>query len=113
MKGVQVAVFGMRCIDLNNNTLKIIGTHFSNNKILKAGKKIYKAVIDIQRVLIKWKMRNFTLEGKMVIFKTIVISKIVFPSSITTVAKHIVKEIEKIRKTFFWKNSTPKIKHED
>ena len=35
LKGVQVAVCGLRCIDLNNNTLKILGTHFSYNKKLK------------------------------------------------------------------------------
>ena len=28
LKGVQVAACCMRCIDLNNNTLKILGTHF-------------------------------------------------------------------------------------
>ena len=32
LKGVQVAVFRMRYIDLNINTLKISGTHFSYNK---------------------------------------------------------------------------------
>ena len=29
LKGVQVAACGMRCIDLNNDTLKIWVTHFS------------------------------------------------------------------------------------
>ena len=32
LKGVQVAVCGMRCIDLNKDTLKILSTHFSHNK---------------------------------------------------------------------------------
>ena len=40
LKGVQVAVCGLRCIDLNNDTLKILGTHFSYNKKLKEEKKI-------------------------------------------------------------------------
>ena len=75
---VQVAVCGLRCIDLNNDTLKILGTHFSNNDKLKEEKIFYKTVIDIQRVLKIWKMKNLTLEGKTAIFKTIVISKIVF-----------------------------------
>ena len=35
LKGVQVAVCGLRCIDLNNDTLKILGTHFSYNEKLK------------------------------------------------------------------------------
>ena len=34
-KGVQVAVCGLRYIDLNNDTLKIVGTHFSYNEKLK------------------------------------------------------------------------------
>ena len=48
LQGVQVAVCGMRCIDLNNDTLKILGTHCSYNK---RGKNIFKAIADIQRVL--------------------------------------------------------------
>ena len=47
LQGVQVAVYGMCCIDLNNDTLKKLGTHCSYNK----GKKNFKAVADIQRVL--------------------------------------------------------------
>ena len=35
LKGVQVAVCGMRCIDLNSDTLKMLGIHFSYNKKLK------------------------------------------------------------------------------
>ena len=88
------------------------GTHFSYNEKLKEEKIFYKTVTDIQRVLNIWKMRNLTLEEKIAIFKTIVISKIVFQSFIATVPKHIINELEKIQKAFLWKNSTPKIKHE-
>ena len=57
-------------------------------------------------------MRNFTLEGRIVIFTTLAISKIVLQSMITPVPRHIVNELEKIQKTFLWKNSSPKIQHE-
>ena len=40
LKGAQVAIFSMRCIDLNNNRLKILATHFSYNKKLKEEKKL-------------------------------------------------------------------------
>ena len=58
------------------------------------------------------KMRNLTLKGKIIIFKTLAISKIVFQSLITPVPRHIVNELEKLQKAFLWKNSPPKIKHE-
>ena len=112
LKGVQVAVCGMRCTDLNIDTLKILGTHFSYNKKLKEEKNFYKIVTDIQRVLKIWKMRRLTLEEKIVIFKRITISKIVFQAFITTVAKHIFNGLKKMQKAFFWNNSSPKIKHE-
>ena len=38
LKRVKVAICGMRCIDLNNNTLKILGTHLLQQKI-ERGKK--------------------------------------------------------------------------
>ena len=59
-----------------------------------------------------WKIRNLTLEGKIVIFKTLAISKIVLQLLITPVRRHIVNELEKIQKTFLWKNYSPEIKHE-
>ena len=40
LKGVQVAVCGLRFIDLMNDTLKILGTLFSYNEKLKEEKKI-------------------------------------------------------------------------
>ena len=88
LKGVQVAVCGLRCVDLNNDTLKILGTHFSYNEKLKEEKNFYKTITDIQRVLNIWKMRKLTLEGKIAIFKTIGISKNFSQSFTATVPKH-------------------------
>ena len=48
LKGVQVAVCGIRCIYLNIDKLKIIGTHFSYNEKLRVEKNFYKIVTDMQ-----------------------------------------------------------------
>ena len=40
LKSVQVTVCGLRYIDRNNDTLKILGTHFYYNEKLKEEKKI-------------------------------------------------------------------------
>ena len=63
LKEVQVAVCGMCFIDLNIDTLKILGTHLSINEKLKEEKNFYKIVANMQRVLKIWKMRKLTLEG--------------------------------------------------
>ena len=92
----------MRCIDLNIDTLKIFGTQFSYNENLKEEKDFYKFIRNMERVLKTQKMRNLTQEGKIVSFKTIAISKIVFQVFITTVPKVIVNELRKIQKVFFF-----------
>ena len=40
LKGVQVAVCGLRSIDLNNDTLKMLCTYFSYNEKLKDENKV-------------------------------------------------------------------------
>ena len=50
LKEVHVTDCGMRCIDLNNDTLKILGTHFSYNQKLKEERNFYISVTNIQRV---------------------------------------------------------------
>ena len=72
----------MRCVDLKNDTLKILRTDFSYNEKLREDINFCTTATNIQQVLEIWKMRNLTLEGKMVIFKTLAISKVVFQSLI-------------------------------
>ena len=57
-------------------------------------------------------MRNLTLEGTILVFKTLAILKIVFLALLLKIPCQVVKELEKIQKFFLWKNSAPKIKHE-
>ena len=78
MRSQVLAVFGMHCVDLKNDTLKILRTHFSYNEKLKDERNFYTTVTNIQQALKIWKMRNLTLEGEFAIFKTHAISKIVF-----------------------------------
>ena len=96
-----MAVCSMRCLDLNNNAIKVFGTPFRYNEKLKDEIYFYATVTDIERVLKIWKIRSLILEGKIVIFKSIAISKIVFLSLIAIVSKHIVKVLEKSTKELF------------
>ena len=45
-------------------------------------------------------MRNLTLEGKIVTFKTIAISKMIFQSFTTTLPKYIINDLRKTQKVF-------------
>ena len=47
-------------------------------------------------------MRRLTLEGKIIVFKTLAISKIVFLSLTSKVPTEIISELGRIQATFLW-----------
>ena len=56
-------------------------------------------------------MRNLALEGKVTIFKTVAISKIMHLSLVTNAPPQIIDELNKIQKKFIWNGGEPKIKY--
>ena len=87
LKGVKVAVCGIQCVDLVLDTIKILGTHFCYNEKLKEERNFCLTIANTQRVLKLWKLRNLTLEGKILIFKTLTLSKIIFQAFVTELEK--------------------------
>ena len=105
-----MAVCGIQCVDLVSDTIKILGTHFSYNEKLKEERNFCLIIANIRRVLKLWKLQNLTLEGKILIFKTLALSKIIFQAFATPIPIYVVTELEKVQKSFLWQNSTSKIK---
>ena len=68
LNGVKVEVGSMQCVDLVLDTIKISETHFPYNKKLKQEGNFCLIIANIQRVLKLWKLRNLTLEGRILDF---------------------------------------------
>ena len=56
-----------------------------------------------------WKWRGLTLAGKVTIFKTMAISKIVFASFLSTVPNAVITKMDEIQKYFLWNGKSPKV----
>ena len=80
-----MALCGMQCIIINEETVKILGINFSHNKKLEEEKSFNNHIAKIENFLRVWRMRDLTIEGKIVIFKSLAISKIVHLALIKTV----------------------------
>ena len=111
LKGVKVALCGMKNIDLNNETVKILGIHFSYNKKLEQEENFISHITKIENILKIWRMRKLTIEGKITVFKSLAISKIIHLALITSVHSSTVKQLNKIQQHFIWGGKSSKIKH--
>ena len=96
LKSVKVAFCGMKCTDLCSDAIKITGIYFSYNKKKRNEKKNFASITKIQNVLKVWRTPRFTFEGKIIVFKTLTISKIVFLSWISKAPTEIISELERI-----------------
>ena len=101
-----MAACSIKCIDLTTETIKTLGVHLSCNQ------KFLESITKMQNVLHLRKMRIITLEGKITVFNTPVLSKIVYLTLITPFSKQLIEAIHKTQKVFIWNNFIPKIKHE-
>ena len=72
-----MTVCGIKCIGLTTETIKFLGVHISYNQKLQIQKNFVKSITNMQIVLNLWRTRNITLEEKIIIFKTLVLSKVV------------------------------------
>ena len=107
-----MAVCGIQSVDLTRDAIKILGVYFSYNINLMNQKNYCQAITNIHGILKLWRMRNLSIKDKIVVFKTLAISKLVYLALLTVIPDHITDEVTKIQKSFIWNDSSPKIKHE-
>ena len=74
LKGEKVAICEVNSIDLAQETIKILGLHFSYNKKLIDEKNFVSHIKSIENLLQIWKMRTLSIERKINIFKALAIS---------------------------------------
>ena len=71
-----MAVCSVQTVDLTKDAIKILGIYFSYNINLMNQKNYCKAITSIHGILKLWRMRNLSIEGKIVVFKMLAISKL-------------------------------------
>ena len=111
LNGVQVALCGMKCVNLYNETVKILGAHFSCNKNLEQDENFCEYIVKIENILKLWRMRQLTLEGRITLFKSLAVSKIIHLSLITKLHNNTIDLLHKIQKNFIWHGKKAKIRH--
>ena len=111
LKGVKLALCGMKCINLNNDVIKIlvIKICYSYDKKLENEKNYLNCITKCQNVLNTWRMRNLSLLGKISIFKILAFSKIIHLTLVTSVPSSANDFLNKIQKDVLWGTKSVKV----
>ena len=102
---------GKDCINLTEDVIKILAIYFSYNKKLEQEKNFLNYIVKIQNILKLWKVRNLTIEGRVVAFKSLAISKLSHLALVTEIPTTTINLLTKIQMEFIWKGKNPTIKN--
>jgi hypothetical protein len=111
LRGDQVTVRTLKCIDLTQNFMKILGISFSYNKSIYIKQNFSDVIEKIHDALSLWKWRNLSLIGKITIFKTMALSKIVYVSFLSSIPLTITNKVIELQDDFIWDGKRSSIKH--
>ena len=75
LKRAIEAVCGSKLVGLTVDTIKILGVHFSYNKEARILKNLFVIIRNIQKFICLWNSKNLSLEGRILIFKTLSFQK--------------------------------------
>jgi len=83
--------------------VKILGVYFTLDIRIKEEMNYKEILSKIKRLLGWWKQRDVSLMGKVHLLKTYALSKLNYVSSVLTVPKWVMSDVEKITFEFLWK----------
>ena len=68
-------------------------------------------IFKIENILKLWRLRQLTLEGRITVFTSIGVSKVIHLLLITKLHNNTIDLLYKIQKNFIWQGKKTKIKH--
>ena len=110
-KGQSSKPIQCKWINLNQNSIKILGAHFCYNKQLDEKMNFYQVTTDCRTLLNIWKQRWLSLAGKIQAFKSLIASKPVYIATMKNIPPQFLDDLQLLHKEFIWDGKRPKVKH--
>ena len=111
LREIKVVFCGMTCVNLPEDTIKILAIHYSFNKQL-GNDHIFKMwIVIIKNVIKLWRAGNLSIEEWITTFKSLAHSELAHLALVKTVLPSIIDQLNKTQKDFFCKRLHCKIKN--
>ena len=91
-------------------SIKLLGIHISYDKDYMQKQNFYSKIPKIQNILNRWKQRNLTIYGRILLIKSFVLSNILHVTSVLVPDDDFVKSIDRIMFEFLWGGKQHKVK---
>ena len=110
-KGSTEEPVNCKWVNIKNGAIRALGIFNSYDNDLVEKLNFLDNLKCLNDVLKLWEYRGLSLAGKILIFKSLALSKILYACTMKTFPKQIIDQLNTIQKEFIWSNKKPKIKH--
>ena len=98
-------------ININHHKVVTLGVFDSYNYSLAEKHNFLNQITSVKERLHTWGHRGLTLAGRILIFKSMALSKTVYTSTMVSPPKQFIDLLSSIKQNFIWNGRRPKIKH--
>ena len=98
-------------VNLNSDAIRSLGIFNSYDTDLAEKLNFLDNLKCLTDVLNLWRGRGLSLEGKILVFKSLALSKLLYSCTAKVPSKQLIEQLNIIHKNFVWNNKRPKIKH--
>ena len=110
-KGKSETPINCHWVNLQMDKIVVLGTYCSYDLLLVEKYNLLNLVSAVNECINMWGCRGLTLAGRILIFKSLALSKVLYTCTMTNFTKDFIKQLEDLRKNFIWNGKRPKIKH--
>ena len=96
LKWVQVAFCGCKVVGLTRECIKILRIYFTYSSPLAGDKNFMDSVANIEQLLAIWSIRRVAIAGRIQIFKSLAVSKILYVAGMNLVPIRVIEQIQEI-----------------
>ena len=109
--GIQRSPNNCKSIGLNCNAIRTLSVFNSYDTDHVEKLHFLDNLKCLKEVLHLWEYRDLSLAGRILVFKSLVISQLIYVSTMKCPSKRILDEMNIVYKSFIWDNKKPRNKH--
>ena len=91
--------------------IRTLGIFNSYDKDLEQKLNCLDNIKTLNHVLKLWEFRGLMLAGRILVFKSLALSKLLYACTMKVPSKFVIDQLNTLHKNFIWNNKRPKIKH--
>ena len=98
-----------RWVDIKCSVIRTLGIFNSYDKDLEQKLNFLDNIKTLNDVLKMWESRGLTLAGRILVFKSLALSKLLYACTMKVPSKFVIDQLNTVHKNFIWNNKRPKL----